>query len=254
MHMLKSVVVHDIPINHIAAMERWYYRDHAPEINRRFGPWLARHDSYLPVDAPADARTHGYFNWRVTEGYWRELPASGPRGNLAFTLPPVWPRVATAFFPAQPTEDFLGGQLQPHERQVLRWYQLLRFPQGVDTSEAERWYLEQHAPQLSQLPKLYRAFSTRVSQQSHRLPGEWPPSTHPPAGMILPAWDRLTELWFETFDDWREFIGAASQRLTRPAWATHPTYPFLTPHSQLVSSFLLERPSDEFWRDSRGYM
>ena len=40
--MIKSVVVHDIPMSQIAAMERWYYKDHAPEINRRYGPWLTR--------------------------------------------------------------------------------------------------------------------------------------------------------------------------------------------------------------------
>ena len=35
--MIKSIVMHDIPISHVAAMERWYFREHAPEINRRFG-------------------------------------------------------------------------------------------------------------------------------------------------------------------------------------------------------------------------
>lgn len=81
--MLKSIVVHDIPMSRIAAMERWYWRDHAPEINRRFGPWLARHESFLPVDAPVEARSFGFFNWRVTEGYWRELPLPAPAA--------IWP-------------------------------------------------------------------------------------------------------------------------------------------------------------------
>lgn len=40
-------------------MERWYHRDHSAEIARRYGPWLARHESYLPVDAPVDARECG---------------------------------------------------------------------------------------------------------------------------------------------------------------------------------------------------
>jgi hypothetical protein len=252
--MLKSVVMHDIPIDHVAAMERWYYRDHAPEINRRFGPWLARHDSYLPVDAPADARAHGFYNWRVTEGIWRELPATGPRGNLAFTLPPAWPRVATAFFPAQPTEDFLGGQLQPHERQVLRWYMLLKFPVGVSERDSEHWYLEKQARELEQLPGVYRAFSSRVLSGHHPLPGEWPSTSRPPMEALLTQWDRLSELWFETFEDWRVFMRAASEQCTRPPWASQPGYPFLSPGTSLVSSFLLERPTDEFARDARGYL
>ena len=40
--MLRSFALHDVPVNHIAELERWYYRDHAPEIVRRYGPWLAR--------------------------------------------------------------------------------------------------------------------------------------------------------------------------------------------------------------------
>jgi hypothetical protein len=37
--MIRSIVVHDIPMSRIAAMERWYYKDHAPEIVRRDEFW-----------------------------------------------------------------------------------------------------------------------------------------------------------------------------------------------------------------------
>ena len=47
---------------------------------------------------------------------------------------------------------------------------------------------------------------------------------------------------------------------TPPEWATdsfygnsHPTYPFFKPGVDFVSTFLLERPSDEFLRDTRYY-
>ncbi len=252
--MLTSVVVHDIPMAQVAAMERWYWRDHAPEINRRFGPWLARHESFLPVDAPPDARQFGYFNWRVTVGWWREMPEPGPRGNLAFTVPPVWPRVATAFFAAQPTEDFCGGQLMPGERQVLRWVCLTRYPGGVSERDGERWFLDVHAPELAALGNPYRAFSTRAWKAPLTLPGEWPTGARPPADSVLHAWDRLTELWFETFDDWRRFVTEAAPGLARPPWATSTRYPFLELGTEFVSSFLLERPTDEFSRDARGYL
>ncbi|KAB0622572.1 hypothetical protein [Castellaniella defragrans] len=48
--MLKSVVLHDIPIDHVAAMERWYYRDHAPEIMRQ--PGLFRFFSHRAIREP----------------------------------------------------------------------------------------------------------------------------------------------------------------------------------------------------------
>ncbi len=252
--MLKSVVVHDIPMNAIAAMERWYWRDHAPEINRRFGPWLLRHDSYLPVDAPADARGHGHYNWRVTEGYWREMPLPGAHGALAFTVPPVWPRVATGFFEAQATEDFLGAGRQPGAPAALRWYCLTHYPEGVGVRDGERWFIDVHAPQLARFGGPVRAFSTLASRDSPALPGEWPPQAAPPRDSVLSHWHRLTELWFETFDQWRVFVDSVAPRFTPPPWAKRARYPFLECGRDFVSSFLLERPADEFARDARGYL
>ena len=252
--MIKSIVMHDINISHIAAMERWYFRDHGPEINRRFGPWLTRHESFLPVDAPPEARRYGFFNWRVTEGYWRELPESGPKGNLSFTVPPIYPKVATCFVPAQPTEDFMGHEFQPQEKNVLRWYMLFKYPEGVDKEEGEEWFLNVHVPEVMKQPGLYRFFSSRVIEQHIPLPGTWAPGTLPPPDTVLHSWDRLCELWYETFDDWRESVISSPPQYTKPAWATHDQYPFLEPFTDFVCSFLLERPNDEFWRDSRGYL
>ena len=107
--MIRSIVVHDIPTDDVAAIERWYHRVHAAEIVRRYGPWLARHESFVPVTPPPEAAAFGVYSWRVTDGWWRELPETGPRGTLCFTPPPVWPRVATCFIPAQPTEDSSAG-------------------------------------------------------------------------------------------------------------------------------------------------
>jgi hypothetical protein len=83
---MKSIVIHDISMSDIAAMERWYFRDHAPEIVRRYGPWLTRHGSYLPVDAPVEARAYSFYiiTGRVTEGWWRELPEPGPMSTLSW--------------------------------------------------------------------------------------------------------------------------------------------------------------------------
>ena len=252
--MIKSIVVHDILMSHIAAMERWYYRDHAPEINRRFGPWLTRHESYLPVDAPAEARAYGFFNWRVTEGWWRKIPATGPQGNLSFTQPPVWPRVATCFVPAQPTDDFMGGDLQPGQKHILRWYILFKYPQGVSFEEGEKWFLDTHAMDVMQQSGLYRFFSYRVIKDPIGLPGTWAPGSMPPADSILHSWDRLIELWYETFEDWHTSVVLSPPAYRKPSWATRDSYPFVEPFVDFVSSFILERPNDEFWRDSRGYV
>jgi hypothetical protein len=252
--MIRSIVVHDIPADSVAAMERWYHRVHAAEIVRRYGPWLARHESYVPVTPPPEAAGFGVFNWRVTDGWWRELPSPGPQGTLCFTPPPVWPQVATCFIPAQPTNDFLGSDRLPEERACFRWHVLLRYPEGVSADEGERWFAETHAPELCELPGLRRFFSYRVIDEPLRLPGVWRDGGAPPPETVQHEWHRLSELWFDSCTDWRAAVVASAARLTPPAWATRPGYPFVEPGRDFVSSFLLERPTDEFLRDLRGYL
>jgi hypothetical protein len=254
MTMLKSIVMHDIKMSHIAAMERWYFKDHSPEIVRRFGPWETRHESYLPVDAPPDARAYGFYNWRVTEGWWRELPKPGPQGNLSFTPPPVSPKVATCFVPTQPTEDFLGWEIRPHDRQVLRWFIMFRYPPGVPLDEGEEWFLGTHVPEVMRQPGLYRFFSHRTVHVESGLPGTWAPSDRPPPGHVRHDWVRCCELWYENFDDWRRSVIEAPPAYTKPAWASRPDYPFLAPLEDFACSFLLERPTDEYLRDARSYL
>jgi NADPH-dependent FMN reductase len=96
-------------------------------------------------------------------------------------------------------------------------------------------------------------FSYQVIQEPIGLPGVWPPGASPPPGSYHPAWDRVSELWYETFSDWRRSVIESPPQYTRPSWATSDTYPFVKPFEGLVSSFLLERPNDEFLRDLRAY-
>jgi hypothetical protein len=250
--LIKSIAIHDIPLSHIAAVERWYCRHHGPEIARRFGPWLTRLESYLPVSPPLEAQAYGFHNWRVTEAWWRELPEPGAKGNFSFTLPPVPAKGAACFVPAQPTEDFMGGQYQPDEKNVLRWCVLFRYPAGVSPEEADRWFLDVHAKEVMQQPGLYRFFSYRVIQEAIALPGTWPRAFE--GKMVFSGWHRFCELWYENFDDWRRSVIEAPPRYTRPSWAKYDKYPFFEPYVDFVSSFLLERPTDEFLRDARGYV
>lgn len=251
--MIKSIVVHDIPLDAYPAMERWYYREHSPEISRRYGPWLARHESYLPLPVPDEAQAFGFYNWRVTECYWREVPEPGPKGALAFTTPPAWPRVASCFVPPQPTEDFLGSEYLPSEKVGLRWYVLVRYPKGVTREEGDDWFLRVHAPEVAEQPGLYRFFSYKTIEDSPSLPGVWRVGDEPPADMTESRWDRVYELWYETYSDWRRAVIEPPPAYTKPRWATQDTYPFFKAYEDLVCSFILERPSDEFLRDLRSY-
>jgi hypothetical protein len=251
--VIKSIVVHDIPLDAFAGMERWYYRDHSAEIARRYGPWLERHESYVPLPAPPPAADYGSFDWRVTECWWREMPQAGARGALGFTPPPVWPRVATCFVPAQPTHDFFGSERLPGEGACLRWYVLFRYPDGVEPGEGEEWFLRVHAPEVARQPGLRRFFASAVVKEPLRLPGEWAPGAGPPPETVLHAWDWVYELWYDDFSAWRRAVVDEPPAYTAPPWATRSSYPFVEPGRDLVSSFLLERPTDEFLRDLRAY-
>jgi hypothetical protein len=251
---LRSIVLHDIPGDDFAAMERWYHRLHAPEIVRRYGPWLSRHESFMPVPAPPEAREFGLFNWRMTDGWWRSIPKPGAQGNLCFTDPPVRPRVATCFIPWQPTEDFLGSDTPSDEKNVLRWFILFKYPPGVSRAAGEEWFLRTHAPQVAQQAGLTRFFSYQAHPEVVHLPGTWKPGSAPPPGTVDRQWDRVVELWYDNFRDWRRANVATPPAYTSPPWATHKRYPFVLPDSEFVSAFLLERPTDEFLRDSRIYM
>jgi len=248
--MIRSIVIMNIPsMNELPAMERWYTRYHAPEILHRFGPWLTRLESYRVVPVPPEAERYGYYNYRVTESWWRsvqELPSVC--GTLSFTPSPIRPKVVSIFVPPQPTEDFMGGEVTPDEKTILRWYIVFKYPDEVPVQEGEDWFLNIHAREVMQQPGLTRFFSYRASEIAS-LPGHRPSKGPPPT-----AWHRLSEQWYENFDGWRKSVINSPRKYTKPPWGKYDQYPFLEPYVDFVSTFILERPTDDFLRDWRGYI
>ena len=104
------------------------------------------------------------------------------------------------------------------------------------------------------LPGLERFVSYRVVRDAGNVPGRWRPDTLPPEERVQPSWDRVLELWFETFEQWRLWVRAADDGCTRPDWRTRDAYPFIEPFTDLASTFILERPNDDFLRDLRAYV
>lgn len=252
--MHRSIVLHMIDMDHIAAMERWYYQKHSAEIARRYGPWLTRHESWMPVPAPEDAQQYGYFNWRYTQAYWREQPESGPKGELAFTPSPVpLVRCASTHLPAQCTDDFKGSDLLPDEAAPLRWVQFLRWPEGR-AQEADRWYTETLAPVLCEREELLRFFSSRTISVPGGLPGVWRKQDQ---GRLKTGkdrqWDRVSELWFDRYSSWRSFL-AGLEGVCPPPWAERDAYPFLTLGDSFISTFLVEQPNNDFLAERRVYL
>ena len=208
--MIRSIVVHDIPADSVAAMERWYHRVHAPEIVRRYGPWLARHESFVPVPPPPEAAALR----RVRLAGHRLLVAGDPgarsagRAVLHAAAGVAAGRDLLHPGPADERLPRLGHAARG--ARVFRWHVLLRYPDGVTAEEGERWFLQTHAPEVCELPGLRRFFSYRVIDEPVRLPGVWRDGGAPPPETVQHEWHRLSELWFDSFSDWRAAVVAGA--------------------------------------------
>ncbi len=252
--MLRTMVMHELDYNYIAPCEEWYYRLHAPQLARRYGPWLERFESYRPVPLPADLKAEalGYTNWLVTVGFWREIPKEGPQGELCLSTPPVDARNMSIFLPPQSSDDFKGSNFAPEEKACLRFVCMLEYPAGVDKKEADDWFVQVLAKEISEVESVWRFFGTPAVKEEIHLPGMWKKEAmermqknHHPNDH---TWDRLVEIWFETFDDVREFLEKA-KHFSAPSWAQTESFPFLEPYENFASTFLLERPAYD-WKEN----
>ena len=145
--MIRHVFIFEPPVS-LEVFDVWYFRHHAPECVRFFGPWL-RYETFRSRQVPADADRYNVYRGRYTELWydsveaWKEAApytrpyTPAPWGGLSGTARPT----ATIIIPAMPTDDFLGRkEPTPEERPFLRWIFTMRYPDGVSIEEGEKWY------------------------------------------------------------------------------------------------------------------
>lgn len=262
----KMVLLVNLPsIDELPAAERWLLRDHANETLSWIGPWLDEYVSYRVVPPPPDLYPdvvrHGCYNWRVTNHVYNDVPPA-PTKLWTIVAPVPHPARPAAkkvdeiydtkvegsleaphmhvlcFVPFWPTEDFLGRDLVPWEKTILRWVTVFKYPEGVPAEEGERWFLETHSAEVARQPGLIRYFSSRTID----VPGHSP---YP--------WHRVSEQWYENFRSWKAAVVDSPIGYTRPPWAKYDKYPFLEPYVDFASAFILERPTNDFKRDYMGY-
>lgn len=266
--MIKCSFIIDLPsMNELPEMERWYIRYHAPEALNMLGPWMTRYRSYRSVPPPPGAEQFGYYNYRVSELWFRDIKELPPvvgmgdnQNGQTFELHwPRWMKQAVSnelydtkwkgkpegphpwsqvFVPAAPTEDFLG-RFTVDEKTFIRWYICFKYPDGVPVEEGEKWFLEVHSKEVMKQPGLIRYFSHRAVD----VPGVSP--QHP--------WHRIAEQWYENYNEWQKSVINSPPKYTAPRWAKNKKYPFLAPYTDFLSTFILERPTDDFLRDWRSY-
>lgn len=267
----KGVLLSNIKdLSNVGYMDRFMYNVHLQDTLSIMSPLLARWEisrsetSMMPEDIDTDA--YGAYNWTVVELQFTENPYADKKGmggagsaldewfpddyNEKMGLPAVgefkrvasWPGTkdvrmnAMTNVPLRPTESFVGDGLTIEDGPFLRWVQMIRYPEGMDKDVCEDWYLNTHCPEAAKMPGLKRFISFK------KLPG---------AG----AFDRITEMWFEDAESWRNAVITNPPKFSAPPeWATSKTYPFFEPFTHFVSTFILERATQNLLRDKGTYI
>jgi len=262
--MRSYLIINIRSMNDLPLMERWLLKEHAAETISMNGPILDRYTSYRAVPAPRGAEAYGYYNWRMTEHWWRESPFRG-KGQLdqGTSFSEIWPAAYTdilglpkgearsskwggtpdgkhppvmMFVTRRPTEDFKVNGLLMSDGTVLRWVVAIKYPEGVSREEGDAWYINVHAPEVCKQPGLKRFFSFS--------------KTGPDSTQFV----RISELWYENADAWTHSVIEAPPTYTKPEWAQYDRYPFLEPYVDMIGTFLLEAPTNDFLRDWKGYV
>ncbi|UCE35055.1 MAG: hypothetical protein JSV40_03880 [Deltaproteobacteria bacterium] len=230
-------------MNDLPAAERWFYRYHVPEVLRN-NP--VSYVSYRAVPPPPGAEEYGYFNYKVHENVL--LGEQEQHLGLLSMTPEVVPlKVVMVNVPAVPTDDFKGRDVSLGEKTILRWLIVFRYPEGVSLEEGEAWYLHVHAQEVMRQPGLTRFFSYRILPSQVSVQEGASTFLHP-RSTVSSNWHRVSEQWYENSNGWVDSVIKSPPVYTRPAWATYDRYPFFEPEVDFASTFILERPSDDWLR------
>jgi hypothetical protein len=221
-------------LDKVSALEgtRWYFRYHSKEVVRYVGPWLRRYETYKAFLPPVEANRYGAVGGFMTELWYanvNEFIEAGADAKV-YTSPPGGWEVAlgpVTIVPAVPTEDFLGKQPVPVDKEFLRWIRIFRYPKEVPIAEGERWYTEIFSREFKQQPGLLKYVSYKLLDR-------------PP---IRTSWQRVEELWFDNFDAWRKAIVEKSADYTPPPWRRQE------PFVEMVSIFVKQKPDVDFLKD-----
>ena len=251
--------------NDLIYMNRWLYKDHAPDTVSQNGPILERYCTYRALPIPEGGKEYGAYNWRMTEHWWREDPWGDIEHseNHGSALTEIWPeryneiigqghangaRTGTwdgsrdgehppvfTFVPYRPDNTFKGDGVTLAQGPFYRFVVHFRYPEGVSFEEGEEWFLNTFAPEVCKQPELIRFFAFKAIK--------------PITGPFI----RVMELWYKDPNSWKKAWVDKVPQLTKPSWAQYDKPPYLEPYKHWVSMFLEERAECDFLHGYNGY-
>ncbi len=243
-------------LNDLPKMNRWLFKDHAPDTVSQNGPILARYTTYRALPIPEGGERYGAYNWRMTEHYWREDPFGKDQLEHGTALSEIWcegyneavgnpadsklrgdwtgindPNAhppAFVFCNHRPDNSFKGNGITLSDGPFFRFVLTFKYPDGVDVQEGEDWFLTKFAPTFTAQEDLLRAFSYKAIA----------PFTGP--------FQRVLELWYRDSNTWKRNWVDNVPSVPKPSWAKNDLAPYLEPYKDMVCIFIEEAPEKDF--------
>jgi len=230
-------------------LDRFYLRYHGPEVVKFSGAWLRLYQLWLPYEPPKEAverfnAVRGRYAelWFSSEEEYLDRPAHGPMSSATFKS--VGENKQTVVMvPAKPTEEFYDPDPNPEQTTILRWVQIMRYPDGVSVEDGEKWFLDVYSKEALKQPGLLKFVSYRVltevgdkmfkamqkTMKTTSSAGGAPQTSEMPK---MKSWVRVNEYWYKDFDAWRKAVLESPPNYTAPSWGGK--YPFV----EMISTFI----------------
>ena len=251
-------------LNDLPKMNRWLFKDHAPDAVSQLGPILAKYTTYRALPIPNGGELYGAYNWRMTEHYWREDPFGDKQLEHGTAISEIWcegynesvgnppdsqsrgdwgsnpnPNAhppAFVFCKTRPDDSFKGEKITLNDGPFFRFVVTFKYPDGVSPEDGEEWFLSKFMPVVCEQSDLLRAFSYKAI----------PPHVSP--------FKRVLELWYKDSNTWRHNWVMNVPKIEKPKWAVYDKAPYLAPYKDMVSIFLEEAPERDFLRYMTPYL
>ena len=189
--------------------EKWYLNVHTQEVKQAHG--IKGYYTWRILDVPE--RPTQFV--RLTELWWDSIDSwRSAQPELAKLMSPApWGGVGLASLVCEPVcvdvkpdVDIMKHTSPTPADEILRFVWVFRYPDGISVEEGEKWYLDVHVQENKHVPNLKEYYTWKVKEIPER-----------PVQYV-----RLTELWWDSLDIWRQAQAERAKLLTPAPWGEPP--------------------------------
>ena len=142
-----------------------------------------------------------------------------------------------AFVPVWWEEDFKGEGRTVEDGPNYRWQFMVKYPEGVDMEEGDKWLKEEFLPSIYENEECTRCVTSAIKKEVNNC-----------------DYDRVVEMWFKCQSAWCEAIGIAAEKCAKPAWAETEDFPYLKKSYGISGIFLSDYARSDNLTQFRGYI